>query len=637
MKLQQKIFSLLISLLLAAAGNFLKAQCTSPITTFPYNEGFEITNGNWTVFGTAADWAWGTPTKPVINSAASGSKCWVTGGLTNGFYNDGELSWLQSPCFNFSALPYPYISFKLWWETEGQYDGVNLQYSLDNGISWTQAGNLSDAPNCLDSNWYNSSVRFLGGLGAGTDGWAGNIQSGGGGCQGGGGSGGWRLAKKTMPVLGGKPSVIFRFAFGSGTQCNAFDGFAVDDIKIENAPPNNGNIVSSCIDSNTVAFSFSTPLCPTGFLWDFDDTNSGGNNISTLPTPNHIFSAPGNYSVRLTVDGPGNGSFSTSIPVSILGTGFQIINPIACGGGGGAVRVSVSGGFGPFNYLWNTSPAQTNPTAINLSAGNYYVTITSPGACSVDATIDLVAPIFVLKDTVQQPGCLFPSGKIELKILDGLRPFSFNWLPAVSTDSIATSLLPGLYKVIVKDARNCSETRNYTIATLPQPVVQFSAIRSSNCDGLHLGSAVATAIGGTAPFQFLWKTNPLQTNDTAINLIPGNYSVKITDANGCQTIDSVNIGLTGICDDVFFPNAFTPEGNNKTFGPLGNVIEMTNYAINIYNRFGQLVFTTNNPLQKWDGTYKGSRQNPGTYVWQANYLYKKTIRRLAKGTITLLR
>ena len=58
------------------------AQCASPIATFPYNEDFEITNGAWTPGGTGSDWAWGTPTKPVITGAGSGTKCWVIGGLT---------------------------------------------------------------------------------------------------------------------------------------------------------------------------------------------------------------------------------------------------------------------------------------------------------------------------------------------------------------------------------------------------------------------------------------------------------------------------------------------------------------------------------------------------------------------------
>ncbi|HSN62417.1 MAG TPA: hypothetical protein VLR49_15885, partial [Ferruginibacter sp.] len=62
------------------------------IAVFPYNEGFEATDGNWIAGGTSSDWAWGTPTKAVINAAGSGSRCWIIGGLTNSSYNDAENS-----------------------------------------------------------------------------------------------------------------------------------------------------------------------------------------------------------------------------------------------------------------------------------------------------------------------------------------------------------------------------------------------------------------------------------------------------------------------------------------------------------------------------------------------------------------
>ena len=80
------------------------AQCTGGINSFPYNEGFETSTGSWVSGGAGNDWAWGTPSKPVISSAGGGSKCWVIGGLTGSSYTNAEASWLQSPCFDFSSL-----------------------------------------------------------------------------------------------------------------------------------------------------------------------------------------------------------------------------------------------------------------------------------------------------------------------------------------------------------------------------------------------------------------------------------------------------------------------------------------------------------------------------------------------------
>ena len=109
-----------------------------------------------------------------------------------------------------------------------------------------------------------------------------------------------------MPYLAGKPGVLFRFLFGAGTICNNYDGFAVDDILIGEAPPNAAAFTYTCINNNTANFSNSSALCPTGFSWDFGDPSSGTNNMATTANPSHTFSGPGKYTVTLTVSGPGN-------------------------------------------------------------------------------------------------------------------------------------------------------------------------------------------------------------------------------------------------------------------------------------------------------------------------------------------
>ena len=112
--------------------------------------------------GVGNDWAWGSPSKPVISAAGEGSRCWVVGGLTTGPYTDGASSWLKSPCFDFSGLSFPYISFRVLWEMEQRFDGASFQYSIDNGASWTNVGASSDASNCLNANWFNySPINYL--------------------------------------------------------------------------------------------------------------------------------------------------------------------------------------------------------------------------------------------------------------------------------------------------------------------------------------------------------------------------------------------------------------------------------------------------------------------------------------------
>ena len=91
----------------------LHGQCTSAIAGFPYTEDFEATNGGWLPGGTASQWSWGTPAKPVISSAASGQRCWITGTLTQSAYSNNQNSTLTSPCWWRQALLFPFFLFPI--------------------------------------------------------------------------------------------------------------------------------------------------------------------------------------------------------------------------------------------------------------------------------------------------------------------------------------------------------------------------------------------------------------------------------------------------------------------------------------------------------------------------------------------
>ena len=149
----------------------------SQISTFPYFQDFETNTGGWTSGGSLSDWTYGTPAKPTITGAGGGLKCWINGGLnlTGVGYNYNEVSYVTSPAFNFSSLSYPWISFKLFWETEKKWDGGNLQYSINGGTTWVRVGNLGDPIDCMNDNWYNTSnISQLVSLDPSKTGWGGN-------------------------------------------------------------------------------------------------------------------------------------------------------------------------------------------------------------------------------------------------------------------------------------------------------------------------------------------------------------------------------------------------------------------------------------------------------------------------------
>ncbi|MEP7255680.1 MAG: gliding motility-associated C-terminal domain-containing protein [Ferruginibacter sp.] len=620
------------------------AQCATPISVFPYNEDFETTNGNWVPGGTGSDWIWGTPAKPVITGAASGIKCWIIGGLTASKYNDGEASWLQSPCFDFTSLQYPYISFSVFWEMERRFDGANFQYSTNLGATWTNVGGVADPVNCLNDNWFNyTPVTYLSTLASVRDGWSGNIQSTSGSCQGGGGSGRWVNAQHCMPNLAGIPNVIFRFTFGAGTQCNAYDGFAIDDIKITEAPPNNASFTYSCTNNTTVNFANTSALCPV-LSWDFGDVASIPNNSSTLQNPIHIFSGPGKYTVTLTATGPSNAPSTTTQTINILGLTTSVISNNNCFGdknGSASVNV-IPVSAAPFFYSWNTTPIQTTAIATALAGGTYTVTVNALNSCTTTATAIITEPA-VLTHSVNiiQPGCAVATGSATITESGGTVPYTYSWFPSGGTGATASGLAPGNYIVTVTDSKLCKENISINIAIATPPNISIINSKDASCFGLSDGKATALATGGNPPYTYSWNTIPAQNTATVVNLSAGNYSVTVTDNNGCSAITSVQISEppNGFCGEVYFPNAFTPNGDTKNddFGPLGNIAAISNYHLLVYNRYGELVFGSKDPFERWNGFYKSKLNSPGSFVWSATYTYKGRFNRSEQGTVVIIR
>jgi hypothetical protein len=121
------------------------------VKTFPYYENFENGKGYWHAEGFRSSWEYGTPASRKINRAASGTKAWKT--TLQGQYNEGEESYLYSPCFNISALQSPFLSFDIAMDieqcTQFLCDRVWMEYSAD-GKTWTKLGAYGQGVN-----WYN--------------------------------------------------------------------------------------------------------------------------------------------------------------------------------------------------------------------------------------------------------------------------------------------------------------------------------------------------------------------------------------------------------------------------------------------------------------------------------------------------
>ena len=346
------------------------SQC---INSFPYFQDFENDNGGWMPSGYNSDWAWGMPQKSHITNAASGSKCWLTGGLTSSSYLGGEKSYIVSPCFDFSSLVHPFIQFKVYWDTERQYDGGNLQYSLNNGISWINVGSITDPVDCRNKNWYNgASIGNLSGLAFPQSGWSGNTQGNNGSCMGGSGSAAWLTASHCLNDLVGEDSVKFRFTFCSGTACNTYDGLAFDRLFLGESPIPIPDFSVNCNGDLSLTVTANPNTCATLYSWDFGDLGSIGNYINGISV-DHTFSGPGSYVVKATVVSPCIGINIIEKEISFPDVSLQLGDVTCSEGSDGYASAIVSNILSP-SFIWLPSGTKMDSLK-NIPVGDYALTV----------------------------------------------------------------------------------------------------------------------------------------------------------------------------------------------------------------------------------------------------------------------
>lgn len=599
-------------------------QCGPVINSFPYYERFETSTGGWSIGGINADWQWGTPNKPIINSAGGGSKSWIVGGLVNSFYSNGQNSWLQSPCFNFSTLLNPQLAFKIFWETEQRFDGASFQYSIDNGNTWTTLGtNNSNA--CTAENWFNTAaITYLGGA----RGWSGSIKPTSGSCLGGSGKGEWVTAKHDLSILAGQANVMFRFTFGAGTTCNAFDGFAIDEISISETPPGTAGFTFSCGNNNLMYFTDASSLCAQSYSWNFGDVASA-QNTSTDQNPFHIFSGEGMYDVSLTVNFPSQPPSTITRSVTVLNATVSSTNIDCFGESTGAASVSVTGGNGTYSYTWNTNPAKTTASVDQLSAGNYTVNVSAANACTRVLTATITQPQKINIALQNQPEkCGNSQGSLTSTVSGGSAPYNYLWSDGSNATSI-TGLQAGSYGLQVTDSKGC---RNDTTGIIVLNELNNISLLLGNDTLICPGETLVLNAGSFDNYR--WQDNSAAPTFTVTTT--GNYSVTVTDVDGCIASDAISVTVD--CSDIYFPTGFTPNNDllNDEFGPGGNIAAVKNYSLRVFNRWGDVIFQSNNPSKKWNGSTKSIGVATGTFIWLADYEINGK-KRSQKGSVVLIR
>ncbi len=254
----------------------------------------------------------------------------------------------------------------------------------------------------------------------------------------------------------------------------------------------------------------------------------------------------GPYIVTVTDANSNSAAATVNIaqPLANLSTTTSQINVLCSGNSTGSATVFPAGGTMPYSYSWNTVPAQTTATAINLPANTYQVTVTDAHGCITTASVTIAQPSvsLTLSTTKNDVLCSGNStGSASTVPSGGTGPYTYSWNTfPVQTAATAVNLQAGTYTVTVRDVNNCTATDVITIAQ-PAPLIVSTSQINVLCFGSSTGNATATVSGGIGPYNYSWNSVPVQATATATSLPAGTYTVTVTDANSCSKTAMVTI------------------------------------------------------------------------------------------------
>lgn len=269
---------------------------------------------------------------------------------------------------------------------------------------------------------------------------------------------------------------------------------------------------------------------PYTYQWSNNQTTQTASNLSA-----------GTHSVSIT---DANGCILTNSVLitepTVLNTSVNIVQNALCAGTNtGSATVTASGGTAPYSYLWSNS--QASATATGLAAGKHFVLVTDANGCSRTDSIIITEPNYLSSaiSSKSDVSCYNGSdGNAMVTASGGTTPYSYQWSNSAQTSTI-TNLAAGKYLVTITDANNCSLIDSVLINQPDSLYSNFISVIDASCLGFDDGSAEVQPIGGTPPYTYQWSDN--QVTNKAENLAAGLYSIVITDANGCITVNSTRV------------------------------------------------------------------------------------------------
>jgi gliding motility-associated-like protein len=281
------------------------------------------------------------------------------------------------------------------------------------------------------------------------------------------------------------------------------------------------------------------------------------------------------------------------------------------------------------HIIYNVVPSDTSTTVICYVIDS----ITIEETLQIDATFELSSMCSE-----------YDSTDVVTSIWGGTPPYTTLWSTgdtARNIDGLAPSILP--YELYITDANSCISTKYLTVSVV-SPMNPFMSSVAVICKDDNTGSARVFVTKGTTPFQFQWSTDSafaIQHDSFSVleALFPGEYHVKITDAMGCVTRDTIEVKSNpSICITVY--KVFSPnDDNTHEFWEIENINLYPEALVQVYDRTGRQVYNRRNYINAEEDAFSGKDQQgrtlpSGTYYYIIDLENEDTV---FKGVLTIVR
>ena len=304
----------------------------------------------------------------------------------------------------------------------------------------------------------------------------------------------------------------------------------------------------------------------------------------------------------------------------------------------GTISLNVSGGTAAL-YTWldqRNNPLATTPVFGTAAPGLYNVQVTDANGCkalrdSIRVGLDSTGFAKLGPDQLK---CFGSTVRLEPLGPDQVGNV-YQWSTGAVSRVISVTQT-GSYGIVVRNTQNGCVGRS-TVQVNDRPAPVFALTREAAlCEGDR--GNVQISASGAAGLRYLWLTSNDTTRIITVGQA-GQYGIRVTDPQGCTATATARV-LNQCEPRVSIPDAFTP--NNDGLNDALQVLTayVSDYEFKVYNRWGEVIFVSNNPEQKWDGTYRGAAYPAMLYPYVLSYRseYFPDRKRVVKhGSILLIR